>query len=95
VRLRVCEPTPHVTEQVVHDSNVPTLQSVAHACALQSRVSAECGHVAPPFWGGVVERLRDCEPPPHVLVHVDQTPNAASKTQSVGHVSLLQSRVSS
>ena len=77
-RLRFCEPVAQVTVHVDHAENVPMTQSVAHACALQSRVSAECGHALPPNVGSVMERLRFCEPVPHDLVHVDQAPNVAS-----------------
>ena len=77
-RLRDCEPVSHDLVHVDQAENVPKTQSVEHVGALQPRVSAECGHALPPFWGSVVERLRFCEPPPHDLVHVDQAPNVAS-----------------
>jgi hypothetical protein len=94
VRLRVCEPTPHVMVQVDHDSNVPSTQSVAHAWALQVRVSSACGQAAPPSVGAVLGRLRFCEPVPHDVVHVDQLPHDAMP-QSVAHTAALQPRVSS
>jgi hypothetical protein len=91
VRLRVCEPTPHVMVQVDHDSNVPSTQSVAHAWALQLRVSSACGHAVPPSVGAVLERLRFCEPVPHDLVHVDHAAQPLV-TQSVAHAKPLQER---
>ena len=85
VRLRFCDPAPHDLVQLDHAVQVAMLQSAAHACVLQARVSAECGHAAPPLLGSVKVRLRDCEPlVPHELVHVDQALKLNTK-QSVGH----------
>ena len=69
------------------------MQSVGQACLLQGRVSAVCGHAAPPFCGWTCVRLRDCNPAPHDLVHVDQAIKSPT-TQSTPHVNLLQGRVS-
>jgi hypothetical protein len=92
-RLRLCAPAPHDRVQVDHESKAPTTQSVAQANALQTRVSAECGHATPPCEGSTVARLRDAEPVPHDLVHVDQAPKVGT-TQSTAHGAVLQSRVS-
>ena len=73
--------------------NASVTQSVAHACTLQARVSAECGHALPPEVGSVCSRLRFCEPVPQDLVHVDQAPNAGT-LQSTAHAATLQLRVS-
>lgn len=93
VRLRCCDPVPHdfvQVDQAVQDS---TVQSTAHAWVLQARVSAECGHAAPPNVGWTVARLRFCDPVPHDFVQVDQTVQAGV-TQSMGHAWVLQARVS-
>jgi hypothetical protein len=92
-RLRDCEPESHDLVQAVQAPKVPTSQSAAHAWVLQARVSAECGHAAPPNVGSTVARLRFCEPVPHDLVQVDQAPKAGT-TQSVAHAATLQLRVS-
>ena len=73
-RLRDCEPAPHEVLQVDQaEGNAGSMQSVGHACTLQSCVSSACGHSLPPSVGCViVARVRFCEPPPHDLVQVDQ-----------------------
>ena len=95
-RLRDCAPVPHDLVHTDQAENVPTTQSAAHACTLHACVSAECGQALPPFVGSALRvRLRDCEPVPHDLVHVDQALNVASKSQSTEHACTLQLRVSS
>jgi hypothetical protein len=71
-RLRFCEPVPHDLVQVDQAAHAAPTQSTAHACVLQARVSAECGHALPPNVGSTVARLRFCEPVPHDLVQSDQ-----------------------
>ena len=44
VRLRFCEPVPHDLVQVDHAPKRLTMQSVAQAASLQTRVSARYGH---------------------------------------------------
>ena len=61
---------------------------------MQSRVSAECGHTAPPNVGCTMERLRCWAPVPQETGHVDQTLKVPI-AQSTAHVWLLQLRVSS
>ena len=51
VRERDCTPAAHVVEHTVQLLKPPTWQSTAHACALHERVSALCGHAAPPWLG--------------------------------------------
>ena len=64
VRVRRCVPAPHDLVHWLHAPYVPSTQSTGHACWLQARVSAECGHTAPPALGCVTLRLRDWKPPP-------------------------------
>jgi hypothetical protein len=93
-RLRLCEPVPHDRVQVDQlSAKASYTQSEAHACVLQSRVSARCGHATPPSMGCVRLRLRLCEPVPHVMVHVDQATKVPT-TQSSAQAKLLQERVS-
>ena len=93
VRVRFMKPAPHETEQASHAPHWPTRQSMAQLCALQLRVSAECGQALPPFMGSTVARLRFCAPVPHDLVQVDQAEKAGT-TQSKMHTCALQLRVS-
>ena len=72
---------------------MPMPQSAGHACVLQARVSAECGHAVPPFEGSTVARLRLCEPVPHDLVQVDQALKADT-TQLTAHGCELHERTS-
>jgi hypothetical protein len=95
VRLRLCDPLAHDLVHVDQAPNAGSTQSVAHAWLLQSRVSAECGHAAPPFWGGARVRVRDCAPVPHDLVHVDHESVKETTPQSIGQGYKLHSRVSS
>jgi hypothetical protein len=92
-RLRCCEPVPHDLVQVDHAPKPGTEQSVAQAAALQARVSAECGHAAPPNIGAKLLRLRFCEPVPHDLVQVDHEWNEPI-AQFTAHGAALQTRVS-
>ena len=93
-RLRFCEPPPHDLVQVDQPLNVPSSQSMAHACMLQSRVSSECGQAAPPCVGWEVERLRCCVPPePQDFVQVDHA-FQLSTSQSFEHACSLHARVS-
>ena len=93
-RLRAWLPVPQDLVQVDQAVKGATLQSTAHACVLQARVSAECGQALPPNLGATVARLRFCEPVPHDLVQVDQAPKA-EVAQSTAHAAALQLRVSS
>jgi hypothetical protein len=56
VRERLWAPVPHDLVHVVYALNVPTWQLAAHACALHPRVSALCGHAAPPLVGSTLVR---------------------------------------
>jgi hypothetical protein len=44
VRERVCVPVPQEAVHEVHADHMSSVQSVAHGCVLQSRVSARYGH---------------------------------------------------
>ena len=78
---------------VVQAEKAETAQCTAHGFVLHSRHSLGSGHAAPPFWGAVSARERDCAPPPHVLVQVLNAESAPT-TQSTGHAWLLQSFMS-
>ena len=93
VRARFMEPAPHETEQVSHAPHCPTAQSMAQLCALQLRVSAECGQAAPPSVGATLARLRFCEPVPHDLVQVDHASKDPTM-QSAAQANLLHARAS-
>ena len=93
VRERDCAPVPHDLVHVVQAPKVATWQSAGHVCALHARVSAECGHAAPPFTGAAFVRERLCAPVPHDLVHVVHTLKLPS-TQSTGQLCALHERVS-
>ena len=69
-RERLWLPPSHDTGHVLHAENAPSTQSVAHACVLQLRVSALCGHALPPKVGSVVARERLWLPLPHDTGHV-------------------------
>ena len=84
VRVRDWKPAAHEVEQVDQSPKLATTQSTGHACTLQVRASAECGHALPPFAGCVRLRLRDWKPAAHDVEHVDQAPKAAT-AQSIGH----------
>ena len=97
VRVRDCEPVPHVLLHVVYDADHwLTTQSTGQACVLQSIVSDRAGHPTPPWTAGVITvRVRDCVPVPHVLLHVDPcTLTQLDTTQSPGHGCSLQAVVS-
>ena len=93
LRERDCTPVPHDLVHVVHALKLATWQLTGHACALQLRVSAVCGHAAPPKLGCVCVRERDCAPVPHDLVHVVHAPNAPC-WQSAAQACVLHARVS-
>ena len=79
---------------MVHGENSETWQSTGHGASLQVRDSNAAGHNWPP-WACVVatERLRHCEPAPHVAVQVSYWPQS-DMAQSTGHGSSLHDRVS-
>ena len=91
LRVRVCVPAPHDLVHVLQAPYVPTTQSTGHACSLQARVSAECGHAAPPALGCVSLRLRDCEPAPQDFVQVDQAEKSPT-SQLTGHCAVAHVR---
>ena len=93
LRLRDWLPVPHDWVHVVQAENALAWQWIGHGPWSHARVSAVCAQAAPPCVGCVLARVRDCEPAPHDVVHVDQAPKLGSK-QSTGHVWVLQSRVS-
>ena len=93
LRSRFWEPPLQELVQADHVLKAPTPQSVAQGAALQARVSAECGHAAPPSVGSTVARLRLCEPVPHDLVQVDQALKADT-TQLTAHGCELHERTS-
>ena len=93
VRERDCAPVPHDLVHVVQAPKVATWQSAGHACALHSRVSAECGQALPPKKGIVVLRERFCMPRPHDFVQGDHASNV-STAQSMGQLCALHERVS-
>jgi hypothetical protein len=92
-RERVCMPPPQVTEHTEKLPHGATTQSTGHACLLQLRDSAACGHALPPLTGDVVERARFDVPVPHDLEQADQAENEPT-TQSTAHGAALQARVS-
>ena len=61
---------------------------------MQARVSELCGQAVPPATGCETERVRDCEPVPHVLVHVVQAWKPLT-TQLRAQACWLHARVSS
>jgi hypothetical protein len=86
VRLRDWKPLAHDVLQVDQpEPQEPTPQLIGHAKVLHDCVSASCGHALPPNTGCTCVRERDCEPVPHDLVHVDQSPNVGWTLQSWGH----------
>jgi hypothetical protein len=92
-RLRFCEPVPHDFVHVDHAFQVLVLQLTGQRCVLQARVSAVWEWALPPALGGVAERERSMEPPPHDLVHVDHERHAAT-LPSTAQTKSLHSRVS-
>ena len=75
VRVRVCTPAPHDTEQPDHAPHALSVQSTAqhdppHACCCVSSL----GHAAPPH-AAFCTTMRDrvCTPPPHWFEHAPHT----------------------
>jgi hypothetical protein len=70
VRVRDLEPPPHDLVQLDQPSplsaQLPMPQSSGHVMAPQAWYSVLCGHAWPPAEGGVLSRVRDRMPPPHV-----------------------------
>jgi len=76
-RLRERVPVPHVCEHALHCDQVFTSQFCGQQPVLHVCESAICDdeHV-PPHVSGVIERERDCEPPPHIAEHPPQADHA-------------------
>jgi len=68
VRLRDCAPVPHDLVHAVQAEKAEVSQWIGHGPPPHDLVSAECGHAAPPYLGGVRARLRCWKPPPHDLL---------------------------
>ena len=83
-RVRFCEPVPHDLVHVDHAPKLAMPQLAGQHCELQVRVSAECGHALPPYFGAASLRVRDWTPPPQVLVHELQLVKVYT-TQASGH----------
>ena len=95
LRVRVCEPPPHVCEQAGHVAHCDWTQFTGQHVSLHEEESVSTGQPAPPFDTGVVMvRLRDLVPPPHVTVHADHASQPVT-TQSTAHASVLHAMVSS
>jgi len=70
-RRRLASPPPHVVEHGPQPPQLDSWQSTAHASVLQSCSSSSEGHEKPPCLAWfVTSRVRLCEPPPQVFVHV-------------------------
>merc|ERR1719507_1238084 len=94
-RALVLVPPPQVKLHSPHGFQSPTLQSTGHWSVLQTVVSSNAGHKAPPFSGSsMTSRALHLVPPPQVKLHSPhgfQSPTL----QSTGHWSVLQTIVSS
>jgi hypothetical protein len=94
LRVRDCEPPPHVCEQAPQEDHVDWTQWIGHATSLQEAVSESAAQPTPPFDTGVTTvRLRDMVPSPHDTVHDDHCCQLET-TQSTGHASVLHDTVS-
>jgi hypothetical protein len=87
-RERVCEPPPHVVLQADHADQTPMLQSTGQQLKLHGCVCDVCDSLhEPPQTAAVMERERDCAPPPQVTEqadHVDQAPTMQLAGQQAG-----------
>jgi hypothetical protein len=84
VRLRVCDPPPHVTEHGPKAPQFVTTQFTGHGLLLHVIVSTSGGHAAPPNCAATtLVRVRDCDPPPHVALQLPHVPQLDT-TQSTG-----------
>ncbi len=74
--------------------SVPQPPQALTGLVLHGRVSARGGQDAPPLdAGAITRRLRDCSPPPQVLLQADQAVHSLTR-QSTAHGCGLQSRCS-
>jgi hypothetical protein len=89
-RLRRRVPVPHVCEHALHCDQSLTEQSCGQQPVLHACESLICDdeHV-PPHDSGVIERVRVCEPPPHVVEHALHADHAPI-TQLTGQQPVLQ-----
>jgi hypothetical protein len=71
-RSRVFEPPAHSAVHSPHSDHSPNTHPCGHACVLHSTTSSTSvsftAHV-PPFFAGVMVRLRTVKPPPHCCEH--------------------------
>ena len=88
-RERIVMPVPHDLVQVVNAEKLETRQCVGQCSPLQTCVCDAGGHALPPCWAAVTWRLRVCEPPSQVLVHVVHASNSPY-WQSTGQCPVLQ-----
>ena len=91
VRLRLCDPYPQLTVQGLHLVHWVLTQSTGQVVTAHSCTALTAGHAVPPWLASVViERVRICVPPPHVLLQMLQRSHSET-AQSTGHGRSLQS----
>lgn len=89
LRVRVCEPVPHVLLHAVQCDQLESLQGTAHLNVLHSFWANSGGHALPPWsTSTTMGRVRRCTPPPHGSVHSFHAPHCPT-TQSWGHICVL------
>lgn len=72
-RLRVCVPPPHGAEHAPHAIHALIWQFCGQHCVLHCCVCIVCVSLHdPPHVAGVIERVRDCVPPPQPAEHTPQ-----------------------
>jgi hypothetical protein len=80
VRVRVCVPAPHVTEQPDHAVNADHTQLVGQQplLAVHGSLSISTSHVPPHVSAVCLVRVRERKPLPHVTEHTDHEDQALS-----------------
>ena len=93
-RLRVCAPVPQDTVHASQLFHLLTSQSTEQGVTAHSCTALTTGHTVPPRLASVViERVRTCVPPPHVLLQMLQRSHSET-AQSTGHGTSEHARAS-
>jgi len=94
VRERSFAPLPQGCEHAPHRPHCESTQSTGQLCWWQLSLAVTAGH-ASPLWAAatIIERDRDCVPPPHDLVQADKAVQSDT-TQSTGQGSVAHTAAS-
>ena len=84
LRERDCDPVLHSAVQVDQTVGSDKAQSVGHGTSLHALPLLRAPHCTPQALGAAeMERLDNCHPPPHVLLHASVSQGVSTQSRGV------------